>query len=391
MKVCVLTSMFPTRVAPYSGVFVTRRIEALRAQGVSVDTYAFARSETKAIRLIRKLLGKQQKEVFGQYIPSDNPDITYKTVCVKLGLVGIALSALTHEGYFAWKSYRAAQKIIQDAYDILHVHWLYPTGKVGNMLAEKWNIPCVITCHGSDVNVTMQKKGFTSPCVSVMERADKVEFVSHRFLETAESCGYSGRNAQVLPNGIPAMPDFGVKEQKEKKVVGFVGNLIDVKRVTLFPTIFRMIAEQYPDIEFLLIGDGTKRQWLEDSLAGLPVRFAGRVPQQKVLELMFSMDVLILPSRNEGWPCVVLEAHSCGTPVVGSDCGGIPEAIGDDDFVVKDQDGFEITFAERVVRVLNQSIPVDGERLRDRAKQYLWENLQRQEIKTYQKLLSREG
>ncbi len=49
------------------------------------------------------------------------------------------------------------------------------------------------------------------------------------------------------------------------------------------------------------------------------------------------MNVIILPSRNEGFGAVVIEAQACGTCVVGSNNGGIPEAIGSEDYVVKEK------------------------------------------------------
>jgi glycosyltransferase involved in cell wall biosynthesis len=82
-------------------------------------------------------------------------------------------------------------------------------------------------------------------------------------------------------------------------------------------------------------------------MKGLDVVFAGRVPQVEVARCMNAMDVMVLPSRNEGWPCVVLEAQACGTCVVGSSSGGIPEAIGFDEYVAKEEENFEERFARK--------------------------------------------
>ena len=68
---------------------------------------------------------------------------------------------------------------------------------------------------------------------------------------------------------------------------------------------------------------------------------------------MNTMDVMILPSRREGFGCVITEANACGVPVVGSDTGGISEAIGIKENIVADGDEFEKRIAKRVVEVAN--------------------------------------
>jgi len=68
---------------------------------------------------------------------------------------------------------------------------------------------------------------------------------------------------------------------------------------------------------------------------GLDVHFTGMLPQAEVAKWMNAMDVMILPSRNEGFGMVIVEAQGCGTSVVGSSNGGIPEAIGNGGIVVE--------------------------------------------------------
>ncbi len=62
----------------------------------------------------------------------------------------------------------------------------------------------------------------------------------------------------------------------------------------------------------------------------IDVRFWGNVPSEQMPAMMNCIDLLVLPSLNEGLPLVTVEALKCGAAVVGSDAGGIPEVIGHD-------------------------------------------------------------
>jgi glycosyltransferase involved in cell wall biosynthesis len=167
--------------------------------------------------------------------------------------------------------------------------------------------------------------------------------------------------------------------------VGFVGNLIPIKRADKLPEIFRKIAKELPNTRFLIVGDGALRDKILKEMKGLDVVFAGRVPQVEVARCMNAMDVMVLPNRNEGWPCVILEAQACGTCVIGSSNRGIPEAIGFPEYVVEEGDQFEERFARRVVEVLNEGYDVN--RILERAKGFTWRNIVEKEIDVHKRVV----
>ncbi len=171
-----------------------------------------------------------------------------------------------------------------------------------------------------------------------------------------------------------------------KKVVGYVGNLKYVKRADKFSEIFENIALKQ-EVEFLVVGDGELREYVEKECQkrNLNVKFVGRVSQDKVSYYMNAMDVMILPSRNEGFGAVVIEAQACGVPVVGSSNGGIPEAIGDGGIAVEEGENFEKRFAEAVINLLEN--PIDSNCIREKALEYSWENIVKKEVKVYEEVV----
>ena len=108
-----------------------------------------------------------------------------------------------------------------------------------------------------------------------------------------------------------------------------VGNLVPEKDHALA---LAALAE-VPDATLLVVGDGPLRDALEqDARArgiGARVRFTGGVPQPALIEYYNAADALVLTSRREGMPNVVLESLACGTPVVATRVGGVPEVIVD--------------------------------------------------------------
>jgi glycosyltransferase involved in cell wall biosynthesis len=120
-------------------------------------------------------------------------------------------------------------------------------------------------------------------------------------------------------------------------VVGFVGMFRPEKGIEDFLDAAVIIARQRPDVRFLAVGGESvtmDRGWFSRMQRyarqlGIDrvVHFTGR--RTDVPDLMRSMDVLVVPSRNEGFGRVIIEANAVGTPVIGANAAGIPEVIED--------------------------------------------------------------
>jgi glycosyltransferase involved in cell wall biosynthesis len=111
-------------------------------------------------------------------------------------------------------------------------------------------------------------------------------------------------------------------------VVGFLGSLNASKGVDTLIAASAQLAHKHP-VRLVVAGDGPLRAELdrEASLSGVPIAVLGRLPAADVPRFLAAVDVLAVPSYDEGLPRVVLEAMAMGIPVVASSVGGIPEAI----------------------------------------------------------------
>jgi len=378
------------------GIFITNRLKAAKEFGVDCVPYALLVEDSPLVRLIKKLLLKKIDPFDIENYTVEN--VQYRYIRTRRDIIDLLLTELKfRSNRFPIKSCKNLEKI-DDLYDVdvIHAHGMYgysPAGLIAMYLSEKYGIPFVITLHGSDINYGMPKR--KKVYVKALERASKCIFVSNVLLHKAVSYGYSGWNAVVVPNGydpevFKAMDKETTRKNlgihsKNSKYVGFVGNLEYVKRADKLAEIFKDIANNLPNVKFIVVGDGTLMASVKKQLADLDVFFTGKLPQRDVAKWMNAIDVMILPSRNEGFPTVVNEAQACGTSVVGSNNGGIPEAIGFDEYIVEDGDDFEERMAEKVVGILKNGY--DSKRLINKASNFTWDKIVEKEIEVYKEVI----
>ena len=396
MKVLYITNLLPVPHNLSRGIFITNRLKTMQSFNMDFDVYGIISKDSFGIKLLKKVLSIPSVNSSDSFYEIDG--IKYKYAVFSRSLGDVFNSRVLKKNNQIKDSKEVAEdlfdKIRDNEFDIIHAHGMYepPAGLVAKLLSQKLSVPYVVTCHGSDINLAMPKA--KELYVDVLENASKVIFVSNALLNKAKSFGYAGENSVVIPNGIEPdifKPFDKGKTKKElglsKKVVGFVGGLKEVKRADKLPEIFSYISSIY-DAEFLVVGDGELRKSIENECKKrkLKVKFVGSVSHEEVPYYMNAMDVMILPSRNEGFGAVVIEAQGCGVGVVGSSNGGIPEAIGDGGIVVEAGEDFEKRFAQAVVKLLEN--PIDESYLRKRALDFSWKNIVEKEIEVYNEVLN---
>jgi len=107
-----------------------------------------------------------------------------------------------------------------------------------------------------------------------------------------------------------------------------ISNFRPVKRILDVVEVFAGISKELP-ARLILVGDGPERPRALDRATELGVQdkvlFLGK--HQSVDELLACADLFLLPSKNESFGLSALEALACGTPVIGTDMGGLPEVV----------------------------------------------------------------
>ncbi len=182
------------------------------------------------------------------------------------------------------------------------------------------------------------------------EHADCVIGRSPEALGVVRRQGYAGRAATV-PNAVdPAL--FQPMDREECRarlglrgiVAGYVGRMVQSKGLMELVEALPLCPKT---VTLLLIGSGEYLEAVQARAAELGVRQRVRTiaqsPPEELPRLMNAMDFLVLPSRTtptwkEQFGRVIIEAHACGVPVVGSSSGAIPEVIGEGGLVFPERD-----------------------------------------------------
>jgi glycosyltransferase involved in cell wall biosynthesis len=140
-------------------------------------------------------------------------------------------------------------------------------------------------------------------------------------------------NLHVVPNGTP---DAGFHERVfgpgRSWRIGLIGRISPEKGQDLFLQTAALLAPQFPAARFVICGTPgiPVRKYLDlvsELARGLPVEFLGW--RDDIATVLAELDLLVVPSKDEGMPRVVLEGFSAGVPVIAFASGGIPEVVTD--------------------------------------------------------------
>ncbi len=224
--------------------------------------------------------------------------------------------------------------------DLLHVHYAIPhatSAWLAKELLEGRGPRVVTTLHGTDITLVGRDPSYHAITRFSLRKSDGITAVSEYLKkETVDRFDVPAESIEVIPNFVdlsiyrrdlePCHRDQFARD--DEKVIMHISNFRSVKRVTDVVRIFSRINREMP-ARLVFIGDGPERghtvQVAEDEGVGDRVIYLGK--QESVAEILACADLFLLPSDNEAFGLVALEAMACGVPVVGSHVGGVPEVV----------------------------------------------------------------
>ena len=334
MRILALTNLYPSPWLPERAPFNRQQFRALAALDPLRIIAPIAWTDELAARWKRGVRLGAEREVLHDGIRVSYPPYIFTPKML-----------ISFYGHFLRYSVRPSfdRALMEFGPDIVFATWAYPDGWAAVKLSHKAGLPVIVKVHGSDVHLLDEYPGRKQRTREALCQADQVVAVSQDLAQSVIALGVSYDRVRVIRNGVDAARFFPASQSKARDQLGlptqspivlFVGNLIPLKRIDLLISAAARLVADKINFSCYVIGQGPSALRLEQQIRELGlernIHCIGSKPHDELPDWYRAADVVVLPSRSEGLPNVLLEALACGTRFVASEIGGIPEiAAGD--------------------------------------------------------------
>ena len=228
--------------------------------------------------------------------------------------------------------------------DVAHVQYMAP-GAIPIVLLSLLGIKKIIaTAHtAADIYsssglkiISFLNRYILSAFQCITERAEKSFFGSSRLFDNDTKLKKHSNHFTIynnLPSYITLRDAPRRFPDSNRLKIGVVSRLEHIKGMDMIIPAFAKIHRDFPEIELIIVGDGSLRESMEAEASSLglsdSVSFAGRQPQDRLQDFYDKIDILLMPSRSEGFGLTAVEGMARGCVLVAADTGGLPEVVRD--------------------------------------------------------------
>lgn len=220
----------------------------------------------------------------------------------------------------------------------------------------------ILLFAGSSTETAKQKHDPLTRCLMFVSYlckslSDVILIYSSRFIDEWKLKKYKNKIHIVNEHYID-FNVFGLETSFSKRnPVGYVGRFSEEKGVINLIEAIKIISEQYKDNKYLLIGDGGLKKEIKRNIENgnleSCVTITGWVPHDELSTYLNKLKLLVIPSYTEGLPNIMLEAMACGTPVLATSVGAIPDVIKDGETGFLLEDNSPECIAETALKILH--------------------------------------
>ncbi len=349
MKILWLCSWYPHRGSPYEGDFIQRHARALSDFAAISVIYVCQDGPASVVN--------QDEETVNAFNGSTERVIYFKFTKTGIQILDTIIYNIRY--YSVYKREIKRYIATEGKPDLVHVHVPMKAGILGKWVKGKWGIPFIVSEHSSHYNENTDddfKKRSTRYRLlvkGIFRRADAVTNVSVAIGNRMKELFGLGR-VHTIRNTV----DTGLFYFKAPVTSRF--RFIHVSTLSPFQKniagmlgAFKTLSLVRKDFELVIVGPATGALKQKVSDLGLDsfIRFTGEIPYPGVAVQMQEANALVLFSRFENFPCVIIEALCCGLPVITSDTGGTAEAVNSANGIVVEKEN-EAQLADALVKMM---------------------------------------
>jgi glycosyltransferase involved in cell wall biosynthesis len=337
--------MYPNSILYQSGVFVHEQVKELLKLNINVEVIAPIPYSPKLFQRYSskwKLYNSVPKFEIIDGVRVFHPRY-------------IALPGGKLKQFWGYIYAKTSEKIIKNILlegkiDLFHVHGTLPDDDAVAKLSQKYNIPFIAHIHGASVFALTKRKSHFNKSMNAKVKAKAIISVSKVLQNKMKKFignRYSGK-FHTIYNGYKKTSIVDKREKHDDFVILFVGTIYEQKGIRYLIEAFQKFNNKYRNTKLVVIGDGSllNEMKLLSQKLGVDgsISFKGSMPHSEVLMEYSQSDIFVLPSWNEGFGVVYLEALAKKIPIVGSKGFGISDIIvdGENGFLVEPQNSEEI-------------------------------------------------
>jgi teichuronic acid biosynthesis glycosyltransferase TuaC len=396
MRILIVSHMYPSAYNNVYGIFVHEQAKALKDKGVNIKVI----SPVPWTPFPIDLLTNKWKEISN--IPEQQ---NWEGISVWYPRYLTFPKALFFESS-GERMYKGIKSVVTKIYkefkfDLIHADVALPDGYASMKLSKELKVPFVVTIHGHDFYGTINKNSKCRRALNeVLSHTNKIITVSNELKNIGIKNFKINNKTAVIGNGIPLMKIINNnqrnwQEKVNKKITLLsVSYLIKRKAIDYNLRAFSKLSRKYPNLKYIIVGDGIERKNLEFLSEELgisnKVEFLGMLSHDDVMRYMAKADIFSLPSWNEAFGVVYIEAMAHGKPVIGCKGEGIEDFVedGKTGLLVKLKDVDSLTQAIDYLLSNPDEAKAMGERARKMVlENYTWEKNAVKTISLYQEVL----
>lgn len=324
LHLLILSHSYPTKYHPFSGIFwkeqggyfanIGNKVSALAIVPISIKS-CFKRGDLK------------------ERIPLSDQKIQERVVTFpNIPFLHFMVSYLV-----LWRGKSLIQSYIHKngKPDVIHLH-RFEAGLLALYIKKRFNIPVVLTEHSSRFlyhQLTLKEQKIAKKVFTGVDYRIAVSPVLSAQLKTDYNLNFN-----FLPNTVDVEKFQRNKEESKEDHFTFftAGHLGENKNHSELIEAFHAFQIDVPNSQLIIAGDGPLKYFLSEKIKKIELEkkiyLLGQLPRLELIEWMNKSHVAIVSSKKETFSVVIIEALSCGIPVISTKCGG-PESIITSDFL----------------------------------------------------------